>query len=76
MNGVQLDDEEVPRGLNRGDATLYIRDMPRGVKDHFKAYCDRRGKTMREVILTFMRERILKDAQGVDIGVKRRPRGT
>lgn len=72
MNGVQL--EEIPKGLNRGDATLYIRDMPRGVKDHFKAYCDRRGKTMREVILAFMRERIQKDVKGVDIGHTSRPK--
>tara|TARA_R100000808_G_scaffold6960_2_gene20350 strand:- start:3724 stop:3897 length:174 start_codon:yes stop_codon:yes gene_type:complete len=42
-------------------ATMFLRNIPRGVKDHFKAYCARRGITMTEKIVQLMKETIAKD---------------
>jgi hypothetical protein len=42
-------------------ATIFLRNIPRPVKDHFKAYCARRGITMTEKMVQLMRETIRKD---------------
>ena len=42
-------------------ATMFLRNIPRGVKDHFKAYCARRGITMTEKIVQLMKETIAND---------------
>lgn len=42
-------------------ATLYVRNVPREVKDHFKAYCAKRGTTMADMLTKLMREAIRKD---------------
>lgn len=42
--------------------TVYIRHVPREVKDHFKAYCAKRGITMADMITKMMREKIQKDS--------------
>jgi len=38
--------------------TLYIKDIPVDTKAHFKAYCARRGKSMTQMIISMMREKI------------------
>jgi cysteinyl-tRNA synthetase len=40
---------------------LYVRNIPTDIKNFFKAYCDKRGLSMREVILRFMRESVRDD---------------
>jgi len=42
-------------------SVLYIRDLPTDVKAQFKAHCAARGKTMREVIIHFMKDKIRKE---------------
>ena len=42
-------------------ACVFLRNIPRGVKDHFKAYCAKRGITMTDKIVDMMREAIKKD---------------
>jgi len=44
-------------------ATVFLRNIPRGVKDQFKAYCARRGITMTDKVVELMREAIKKDNQ-------------
>ncbi len=44
-------------------STLYIRHVPREVKDHFKAYCAKRGITMADMVTEMMREKIRKDSE-------------
>jgi hypothetical protein len=41
-------------------ATIFIRYVPREVKDHFKAYCAKRGITMTDKFIQLMRETIDK----------------
>lgn len=43
---------------NKKTATLFLRDLPREVKDAFKAHCARRGKSMTETIVQFMRQTV------------------
>lgn len=47
--------------MDHGKATIFIRDMPRGVKDQFKAYCARRGLSIKAMILRLMRTCIEND---------------
>ena len=44
---------------------LYIRGIPVNLKNYFKAYCAKRGKTMSSLIVSFMRE-VVKNAQKLD----------
>ena len=37
---------------------LFLRDIPRGVRDHFKAWCAKRGVTMKEKLTDLMRDTI------------------
>lgn len=46
---------------NRRIAALYIRDLPRDVKDQFKAHCARRGTSMTKRIEELMRGAIKAD---------------
>jgi len=39
-------------------ALIYIRDIPDELKAQFKAYCVRRQKSMRKVVIEFMKEKI------------------
>jgi hypothetical protein len=50
---------------SRNIGVLYIRLIPENIKNYFRAYCVKRGKTMREVIIDFMKQTI-KDAQKAD----------
>lgn len=52
---------------------LYIRPVPRGVKDMFRAACVKRGKSMKEVIVEFMKEYIQNDNKAI-ITPRRRKR--
>lgn len=47
--------------IRKGTSTLYLRCVPRGVHDFFKSACARRGRTMKNVILEFMREFVEQD---------------
>ena len=38
--------------------TMFIKDIPVDTKAHFKAYCARRGKSMTQMIIKLMREKI------------------
>jgi len=42
--------------------TLYLRGISTEVKNHFKAHCAKRGKTMTEKIEELMRDTIKKDS--------------
>ena len=44
---------------------IYVRLIPDNVKNYFKAYCAKRGKSMSEVLIEFM-ERTVSIAQKVD----------
>jgi len=44
-------------------ATLFLRGISMDVKNHFKAYCAKRGKTMTEKIEEMMREAVKKDSK-------------
>lgn len=35
---------------------LYLKDVPRGLRDIFKAKCALKGRSMREALLQFMRD--------------------
>ena len=37
------------------EGNLFIRNLPTHIKDHFKAYCAKRGMNMTQVIVDFMR---------------------
>lgn len=39
---------------------LFLRNIPRGVRDHFKAWCAKRGVTMKEKLTDLMRDTIKK----------------
>lgn len=43
------------------DACIFLRNIPRSVKDHFKAHCAKRGISMTAKIVDMMREAIQKD---------------
>lgn len=43
-------------------ASLYLRDMPRNVRDLFKAHCSKRGTSMTAKVVEFMRKCIEEDA--------------
>jgi hypothetical protein len=38
--------------------TLFIKDIPVDVKAHFKAYCARRGKSMTQMLIKMMCDKI------------------
>lgn len=40
---------------------LYIRRIPRELRDAFKAYCYRRGVTMNHMVTTMIREVVAKE---------------
>lgn len=40
------------------NSLLYIRNVSDTVKDYFKAYCAKRGKTMSQVIKDFMKDSV------------------
>jgi len=42
--------------------SLFLRNLPRHIKDSFKASCARRGMTMLDRIIEMMREDIKKDS--------------
>jgi hypothetical protein len=44
------------------DATVILRNISRDVRDHFKAFAAKRGKTMTELVVGFMRECVEKDS--------------
>lgn len=44
-------------------STLYIRELPRDLKDHFKAHCTLRGITMTDKIIELMKETISKESK-------------
>ena len=44
-------------------AVLNMRNIPDRLKNDFKAYCAKQGKTMQEVILAFMRRAVAKEAK-------------
>lgn len=44
-------------------ATVILRDMPRDIRDHFKAYAARRGRSMKDLVIEFMRGCIRIDAR-------------
>ena len=50
---IQKADKPVPR-----EAVIYIRSIPRDVKDQFKAWCAKRGYTMTEMVEHFMRRSV------------------
>lgn len=50
------DEERLDMPGTTRTATLYIRDMPRDVKDHFKAWCAARGISMTAMITELMRD--------------------
>lgn len=54
-------------------AVLFIRDLPRDVKDQFKAWCARRGITMTDQITNMMKELIREDNK---VEIPRRASGT
>lgn len=35
---------------------LFLRDLPKDLKDQFKAWCSRRGRTMKDVVCEFMKK--------------------
>jgi adenylate cyclase len=41
--------------------SVYVRGIPDYVRDQFKCYCNRRRKSMTEVITQFMRDCVDKD---------------
>ncbi len=47
--------------------TMFIKDIPRSLADHFWACCRKRGETMKENVLRHMKETIAKEnkLQGV-----------
>lgn len=58
--------------LDTGEAAIFIRDMPRGVKDQFKAYCSKRGYTMKSMIIKLMRQCIDSDNIARISGIQRK----
>ena len=48
-----------PRDI--GDSTIYLRYIPRNLRDQFKAYCTRRGSDMVTEFIGFMRDKVAVD---------------
>lgn len=42
-------------------AVLFLKDVPGETKNQFKAWCARRGVTMKDAIVKFMRETVSKE---------------
>lgn len=49
--------KQMPRAEKK-NSTLYLRPVPTGVKSHFKSECAKRGLTMLEAHVEFMRNAI------------------
>jgi hypothetical protein len=45
-----------PLDYDSGEGVLFIRNIPITLRDAFKAYCYKRGKSMRKMILKMIRE--------------------
>lgn len=43
---------------------LFIKNVPPELKAHFHAYCAKRNKSMREVLLTCMRTLVVESERG------------
>lgn len=39
-------------------SSIFLRDIPTDIKDQFKAVCAKRGKSMKEVLIAYMRQRV------------------
>lgn len=52
-------------------STVYIRGIPRDVKNFFKAWCIKRNVTMSQAIEGFMRETLREDNQ---VEIQRNPK--
>jgi len=42
-------------------AALLLRNLPRDIRDGFKAYCAKRGQNMKDALLDYMKECIISD---------------
>ena len=42
---------------------LFLRDIPTELKNHFKSYCAKRGKSMKETVENFMRQCVGMDSK-------------
>jgi hypothetical protein len=49
-----------PKSIRK--AVVILRDMPRDIRDHFKAYAAKRGKSMKSLMIDFMLSCIKADA--------------
>lgn len=46
------------------ESVLFIRPVPRELKQKFKAHCAAAGKSMTEVVMDFMRRAVAKETKG------------
>jgi hypothetical protein len=47
------------------NAVLYVRDIPRDVKDHFHAWCVKRGMTLRDGTIKMMKDVVKGEARAL-----------
>lgn len=57
--GETVQPPEAPRKPKEG--SLFLRNIPRQIKDRFKAYCAKRGSDMTDTVVEFMRRCIEED---------------
>lgn len=51
---------------HKDTVALLLRDIPRAVRDQFKAYCSRRGLSMTRLVQEFMRSKCDEDRRALE----------